>query len=307
MSARASSLYTPFDAPYRLAMGLMALPEPEWFEVGDSFAAQLAEKRRLLAERPDDVFRSVTGSEDAQAAFRDAIFEHLPRCHPDLYCRDGDTLVIPALDERWARDDERYAPLDLAARWVQEDLCLMQPGDDDARWHLSAASVCFPTRWRLEQKIGRPLDEIHAPAPQLTEKLARPMARFFDQLKPGRGVWRLNWSVLDDPALFQPTGHSRTDQRTDITAENAGDRLWLRSERQTLRRLDERPAILFTIRIHVRPLRDLAAKPEAAARLAESLATMPDDIYGYKSFRPYGAALAEYLRRLAAHGSLTDK
>lgn len=305
MSATARSLYTPFDAPYRLAMGLMALPEAEWFEPADDFAGQLREKRRLLAERHDDVFRAVPGSEAAQAAFRDALFDHLPRAHPDLYRCDGDHLVIPALDERWPRAAD-LAPLDQAARWVQEDLCLMQP-DEDGKWRLTAASVCFPTRWRLEQKIGRPLDEIHSPAPQLTEKLARPMARFFDQLKPGRGVWRLNWSVLDDPALYQPTGHSRTDNRDDITAENAGDRLWLRAERQTLRRLAEGRAILFTIRIHVRPLKDLAAKPEAAARLADSLATMPADIYGYKSFRPYGAALTQYLRNLAAHGSLSDK
>lgn len=298
MSARASSLYTPFDAPYRLAMGLIALPEDEWFEPGPDFVGQLLEKRRLLAERHDDVFRAMPGSEAAQAAFRDAIFAHLPRAHPDLYRAEGEALLIPALDERWTRATD-LAPLDQAARWVQEDLCLMER-DGDGRWCLTAASVCFPTRWRLAQKIGHPLDVIHAPAPQLTEKLARPMARFFDQLKPGRGVWRLNWSVLDDPALYQPTGHSRTDERDDITAENAGDRLWLRSERQTLRRLaDDRPAVLFTIRIHVRPLADLAARPEAAARLAETLATMPDDIYAYKSFRPYGQALRAYLARLA--------
>ncbi len=296
--SRATSLYTPFEAPYRMAMGLMAMPEDEWFEIDETFAEQLLEKRRLLSERHDDVYREVDGSHAAQAEFRDAIFAHLPRVHPEHYQADGDTLLIPALDERWARDDARFSPLDLAARWVQEDLCLMEPGAD-GRWVLTAASVCFPSRWRLAEKIGRPLDEIHVPAPGVNEKLARPMARFFDQLKPGRSVWRLNWSVMDDPALFQPTGRDRGDLRDDITAENAGERLWLRSERQTLRRLSETPAILFTIRLHVRPLSDLESRPEAAARLAESLATMPANIYRYKSVRPYGEALREYLTHLS--------
>lgn len=296
--SRATSLYTPFEAPYRMAMGLMAMPEAEWFEIDETFVDQLREKRRLLSERHADVYREVAGSEAAQAEVRDAIFAHLPRFHPEHYRADGDALLIPALDERWARDDDRFAPLDLAARWVQEDLCLMQPGAD-GRWLLTAASVCFPSRWRLAEKIGRPLDEIHAPAPGVNDKLARPMARFFDMLKPGRAVWRLNWSVMDDPALYQPTGRSRADRRDDITAENAGERLWLRSERQTLSRLSETPAVLFTIRLHVRPLSALAERPEAAARLAESLATMPAEVYRYKSVRPYGEALAEYLKHLS--------
>jgi hypothetical protein len=46
------------------------------------------------------------------------------------------------------------------------------------------------------------------------------------------------------------------------------DRLWLRMERQTLRRLPETGWLLFTIRPHFLPVRTLAAEPAAAADLA---------------------------------------
>jgi hypothetical protein len=226
-------------------MGLLALPEAEWFEVDERFAEQLAEKRRLLAERHDLVFRGWPGSEPAQQELRDAMFEHLPRAHPGHYRRSGADLVLPALGETARRDDGSLAPLDLAARLVQEDLCLMQ-ADAAGDWRLTAASVCFPTRWRLAEKIGRRLDAIHDPVPGLNDRLATPMARFFDRLRPGRGVWRLNWSVIDSPDLHQPGGHFRTGRVQDLTAENIGARTWLRVERQTLRRLPL--SIVFTIR-----------------------------------------------------------
>src|SRR3546814_15752544 len=65
---------------------------------------------------------------------------------------------------------------------------------------------------------------------------------------------RLNWSVMDDPALFQPAGHGRAGHDPAITAENAGEMLWLRIERQTFLRLPASGALVFGIRTIVDPL-----------------------------------------------------
>ena len=131
---------------------------------------------------------------------------------------------------------------------MQEDLCLLEPGP--AGPVLSAAVLCFPTRWRLAEKLGRPIGAIHGPVPFFAERLAGPVERFMALLKPGRLVERFNWSILDDPALFQPCGHGRTAQDPAFTAGNAGERLWFRVERQTLSRVPGASAILFTIKVH---------------------------------------------------------
>jgi hypothetical protein len=183
---------------------------------------------------------------------------------------------------------------------VQEDLCLMQ--HVDGAWRLTAASVCFPTRWRLADKMGQPLDVIHDPVPGLRDRLANPMGRFFDRMKVARPVWRINWSLIDDEALYQPKGHGRRQADPTITPENAGERVWLRVERQTLRRLAESDAILFTIRIHRWPLARLAALPEAAERLRLAIETMPAQMQGYKSLPVFGEAVRSYLGDLEGTG-----
>jgi hypothetical protein len=61
-----------------------------------------------------------------------------------------------------------------------------------------------------------------------------------------------------------------------------GDRLFLRVERETIRRFPVTGAVLFTIRTYIRPLRHLVERPEDAARLAEALDNLPDDVRDYK-------------------------
>ena len=65
---------------------------------------------------------------------------------------------------------------------------------------------------------------------------------------------------------------------TDVTAENAGQTLYTRCERETLMRFPETKAILFTIRTYVRPLAWYAARPTECATLAEALRQLPEDM-----------------------------
>src|SRR5208282_2959940 len=109
-------------------------------------------------------------------------------------------------------------------------------------------------RWSLADKVGRSLSSIHGPVPGYEEELAGPSHAFFDRLQRSRPVWRLNWTLLPDPALHQPdpgrrraAAPSRLDPSRDI---------WFRVERQTLRRLTG-TAIAFTIRTYVTNLSDL--------------------------------------------------
>jgi len=289
-------LYTPFEAPYRMSMGLLAMPVDEWIEIDEELPAQLREKRALAASRPRDVFRALPGSEPAQEELLGVLAAHLVRVRPDLYrTADGRIEVAPLAESHELAG--RAAPLELAGQLVQEDLCLMERGADG--WTLTAASVSFPTRWRLADKIGRPLAAIHDPVPGFADKLAAPVARFFDHLKAERPVWRLNWSLLDDPALFQPAGHGRTGRDESVTAENAGDRLWLRVERQTLRRLPATGAVVFGIRVHRWPLARLAAQPDAAGRLKAAIETLPPALARYKSIPVFGEAVTQWLGRAA--------
>lgn len=289
--------YAPFDeSPYRLAMGLMALKAEAWIEIDRHYDRYLAEKRRLLSERPEEVFAALPEAEAASSELLALLAAHLATVFPDRFRREDGSLVHLRRGERFDLDGDLH-PLDLAGRLVQEDFCLMQPGSEGYR--LTAASLCFPTRWRLHDKFGHPMARIHRPVPFYGERLERPVDRFFERMKPDKPVWRLNWSLTDDSELFQPTGHSRPDADLGISSDNAGTRVFFRVERQTLRRLPASGAICFGIRVYQNPLSDIEGEPGLAARLAAAVRQLPEEVLFYKSIKVFQAPLLAYLDRIS--------
>ena len=289
--------YTPYTAqPFRIAMGLIPLDLKDWIEPDPNMAADLAEKERLLAERYAEVVNVRPEAGHGSQEVLELLVEHLSAHFPSLYQRTGDVLHNAVTGQRWNLAGSDLHPLDLAGRLVQEDLCLMKKDPDSDVYRLVGASLCFPTRWSLAEKMGKSLAMIHAPTPGYQEQLDSTMNRYFVRMhKP---VWRLNWGLVDDPTLFQSTGHSRGGFNPDITADDAGDKLWLRMERQTLRRLPRSQDIVFTIRIYVKPLNHLCAHPERAAAMARALRGMPDSWRLYKSLPAFYDAILAWLEKI---------
>lgn len=278
-----------------MAMGLVTVPETEWFDIDELYPVQIAERQRLMAERHADVLGN-TGAHAACGETLTMLIEHLTRVYPDWFACDGTTLRNHLTGEAWQLADEE--PLGLAGRLVQEDLCLIEASPEGPR--LTAAVVCFPSRWRLNEKLGRPLAEVHARVPFYRDRLARPVDRFMDHVRPDHIAARLNWSLMDDPTLFQPTGKWRTAQNVTVTEQNAGGGLFLRVERQTLRRLPSSGAVLFGIRVHVYPLAKVVTTPEIAGRLAAAVRALPVEIAHYKSLPMFQHALLGWLDKFVA-------
>jgi hypothetical protein len=288
------AVYLPFEAgPYRMAMALTTVPECAWFELDARYGDEMAERRRLLAERRGEVFGVLPISDSARAETLAELADNLAMHAPQWFTRDGSSLHNNLSGEVWDLTAPPCDPLELAGRLVQEDLCIIQQTGEGPVF--SAAVLCFPSRWRLHEKLGRPLAQVHGPVPFYGERLAAPVNRFMAKVKPGHIASRLNWSVLDDPALFQPGGKWREQRDDAITPDNAGQRLHLRVERQTLRRLPATGAVLFGIRVHSYPLARAIATPEAAARLAEAVRALPAATVHYKSLRVFGPALLGWL------------
>jgi hypothetical protein len=292
--------YRPFlDGPWRLAMGIKALDPAEWFEIDERFLDQLAERRRLLAERREEVVAALPESRAGQEELLELLLEHLPKRFPEHYRRREGLIENRATGERFEIEAWAGRPLELAGRLVQEDLCLMQRGE--AGYRLVAAVLCFPAHWRLADKLGRPLQAIHEPVPGFGERLAAPVDRFFGNIQVERPVWRVNWSLVDTPTLFLPPEHRGRPR--EIASERAGEELWLRTERQTLRRLPRSGDVVFGIHTCVDRLAEAIDSPEAARALAARIREMPEPMARYKSISPIRGPLLAWLdaRAQAAH------
>ena len=181
-----------------------------------------------------------------------------------------------------------------SGRLVQEDFCILLPAA--STYSLAAASLCFPSRWRLAEKLGHGLGAIHGPVPGYGERLEAAVDRFLGMLQPEKPVWRLNWFIHDDPSLFQPV---RRPSAHRIGAEDAGDHLWLRVERQTLRRLAASGAVIFTIRTHLTPLARAIRTEGDAADLAATIRGMPAIMRAYRQMEGFEAGLLGWLDALA--------
>ena len=245
---------------FRWRLLTRAIPESSWLQVDDQREVYRAEKAALLATRLDACVVYEPGSD---AAAREVL-----------------RLVLTDLTRRGLAPDvdESLHPIDAAGRLVQEDLVVMER--QERGWVLTSASVCFPTRWDLRSKLGRTMDEIHEPVPRYAEMVGPMVNRFFDRLHVGRLVWRPNWSLVADPRLRLDPPH-RDDQLT--VPSDPGTDLWLRVERQSVRRLVENPdAVCFTVRVHRWPLLEILDDLRGSA-FADELAAVPIDVAEYKN------------------------
>jgi hypothetical protein len=284
--------YLPFEpGPHRLQMGLMALKPEDWIELDETLGATLLAKRRLLAERHGEVFAALPETEAAGAEVLALLADHLPRRFPTQYPRMNTTIAVAATGELIGIGAPGVHPLETAARLVPEDLCLMR--GTDAGTILAAACVCFPSRWRLADKIGRSLGEIHGPVPGYGAALGRPVDRFFAKLAADRPVWRLNWTIHARSEPFQPVA----PKIGGVDPTDFAEGVFLRVERQTLRRLPTSGDVLFTIRTYIHPLGEIAKNAATARRLAAAVENLPPPMRVYRSMTAFADELAAWLRR----------
>ena len=237
MTAILQRTLPPDMARRRKLPGIAPLDPAAWLQVDEAFAAQMAERARLIAGRRDKVIATTAEAGPAMAELLHFVLEWLAG-HGQGYAVDAqqvrrpDGVTVPI---------DRADPMGTLGHLVQEDLCLMEKRGDEHV--LSAAVLCFPASWRLAEKIGRPLTAIHVPVPEYDTDLARRVQRLFDGVQPGRPLWRFNALNYDDPALHQP--------RSRVTPGETADLPYLRSERQCVLRLPRTRACVFSIHTYV--------------------------------------------------------
>ncbi|MCA0909083.1 heme-dependent oxidative N-demethylase family protein [Qipengyuania gaetbuli] len=223
---------------------------------------------------------------------------------PDLAAREAGFAAYPQgiqiSPEGEAPGAELAAMLGLsgglpeAARTHHEDMCLLTLREGDDQYRLVGAAVAWPSDWTPADKLGLPLRALHAPIQGYEEQLASGVDHFMAKLKAGAIYGRCNWFIA-------ATGERRwvaeppAQAFAHVTPDNAGETLFVRSERQTLRRLPETGAILFTIGIYVSPLGELSRGN--VERLAGAMRTLLDGEGDRRGAGAYAEALVAYAEK----------
>ncbi|WP_299192183.1 heme-dependent oxidative N-demethylase subunit alpha family protein [uncultured Erythrobacter sp.] len=177
------------------------------------------------------------------------------------------------------------------AHW--EDMCLLTRDGDTGYHRLVGAAVAFPTGWDHNDRMGQRVAQMHAHIHGYSEQLADGVDHFMDRLEAGPIFGRANWFVAPTSDL-----HWRVEPPEQafahVTPDNAGEALFVRSERQTLRRLPQSGAILFAIGVYVEPLRALPSP--TVQWLSKAVQAIPAGERERRGIDAYLVALSGYAK-----------
>ena len=256
------------DGEFRHRVGTKPLDPDNWLPTDRETAPTLAMKRDLLATRRDEVVAlHEGGGEPAEEAARlVASYVGAPITGSGI-----DALVEAAL-------------------LVADDLTVLMPSGTDGLTFV-AGVVCSPSRWRIASKMGQDMLAVHRPVARYAEHIGAPVDTLLRRLTVERPLWRSNWTLEDHPALFQP-------EVPPAPLVDDPSHLWVRMERETLRRLPDTGGVLFTIRGFQQPLTDyVRGGADRAATLHALISRLPDDVARYKSIAPYRRQVLDWLER----------
>lgn len=256
--------YLPFlSGPLSLAPGLKPIDPASQFIPDTEKDAWLAEKRRVMREHRSEVYGARPGSEAAAGEAAKVV----------------EAAAGPGADG-WE------TPLERAASAVSDDLCLLIR-DGEGLWRLEAASLCAPTFWRLSEKLGEPLSGLHGPVPGANPDMVGRIHRMFDALRPGQVLERFNWTVQPGTARFTPDQAPYKVVAAEMPEAGALDALWFRVERQTISKLPQTGAMLFTIRVAIDPLRAVLGDAELREAFRAAWDGIDPVLAGYKGWPHY--------------------
>lgn len=272
---------------------------PEYFE-------EIELKKQILVNRKKSAFQSFSHSFEAQWEILEMIMHEMVSEYPNYFSlsKDGDNWIFRnhLLGEEQSftfgnLSSLPYEPLDFIGRHVQEDLIYL--GQRDGELYMDAGSLCFPANWSIAFDLGMKFLEIHSPVPHSFSRsgLAEKVRSFILRMEAGNSWTRFNWTLTIEPILdtAPETFDEWGPKKDNVTADNAGQLVYLRVEDQRLFRLPRSNGILFGIHTHLISLDEMSENQQWTKQFYNVLTDIQDDIAEYKGFISYKDKILKYL------------
>lgn len=296
--------YRPFryGPTYNVTMGLRNVSFENWIELDNHYPRFYHEKRARITERGHECCRTAPEAYSAAIELLEDLCQYLPARYPSLYQQTATGIRNCWSKEEFDITERPLAedPMQICARLTQDDLAIMIE-KSDGQYYLLAGAILLAGFWRLKDKFGMPLSEIHTSGdvPKFREKLERGMMGFFRRIKPETMYARNNYFLQVDNNLgwSSSIGDEDSDEVSWNTAQKnkSIEHHYFRSERQTLRRLPRTGGVVFTIRTYFHPVTEIAEESYVPGRLASAVRSWGSDVSLYKGKEKYKDVLLEYL------------
>ncbi|WP_126977260.1 heme-dependent oxidative N-demethylase family protein [Frigidibacter oleivorans] len=274
-------------------------------DVDEHYLSEMADRARVLEEDPLR-YQALPHMMLAQWDVLELLMEEQARAYPHLFTltKDGDRwrwINRPmGIDDTFTFGDPATLPrepFDYIARQTQGDHAILDQRDGNL-W-MDAGMITAQADWSLDFDVGMSFHEWHAPVPLAHEMGVFDRAlKFLLNLRLGQPVRRLNWTMTINPRLDtspERYPHWGPDRMT-VTPQNAGRKVHLRVELQSLWRLPRSNAILFPIRGYLMSLDQIVTVPKWGRRLPRVLESLPPELVEYKGLSRYRQTAIDWLK-----------
>ena len=203
----------PYKDGYSVLPRLMKLEDDPLFQKDENYDHFLAEKKKAVKHQQCFLEHDITN---------------------EIYGRISSFIIEKA-------DWVCPSTFDNLAMQLQEDIAIHRI--KDGRDWLAACHICFPSGWRPEDKIGRPLDEIHIPIPGMNLNGGLKLAETMVNHGP---FYRYVWSPVFDS--FSKRRINYHPCQPTVEFDPRMPRLHLKVERQITYGFPDIGAALFVMR-----------------------------------------------------------
>ncbi|KAI5866327.1 hypothetical protein GGS23DRAFT_617429 [Durotheca rogersii] len=292
--------YRPFRWPYHQTMSLTKLEPDWWLELESTYRTRIAQRKALYAEHGSSVLGALPGSELACKELMEMALQFLCARYPHYFSLSADargrtvfenrildvrTVVSrgSAAEAEEEEDGDVVDPLLVLLEHVPEDFGIVLRDPDSGYYYLRAGVICSALGWNVGTKIGLRLDQIHEPIPDYKEKMQFSMDRYFSKMPTSKPIQRGSWGLEVDQPLYMPPGDPHEALRGSQDPGLGLERVHLRVDWQTLRRLPLSGAVVFNFKALFTPLAELRDEPYVPALVLRVLAAGNPRIMRYKN------------------------
>ena len=217
--------------------------------------------------------------------------------------KDTETSLFPDLSTQCFKHLESLSPFeklaDLLTLSMQEDLALMhKTGEGATDDRAECLFVALPTHWDPKEKLGLDFGAIHVPIAH-SKTFNKAQGSLMKAMTYKGPFVRYNWGLSSSDDLSLNTlllgDHSlAAKDLPDITdPQQLINRLYFRTERQTLVPFAHLHRSIFTIRVFQQPLKTALNTDARKKDFAEAVASMTPEILSYRGMTGFVDTLLE--------------
>jgi Protein of unknown function (DUF3445) len=167
----------------KMAMGLKRLDESNWLTLDSKYLPEHFLRCSLLCTHRPQVIQCLPGSHQVCYEVLTLVTSFLSSRFPQHFTLvampSGPAIHNHLTNEIFLIGEENCPnPLEIAAKLAMEDFNVLIKNPETGEYELKASATLFPAGWKLQERIGTSMANLHKPVPGWKEKLAGSVNRY---------------------------------------------------------------------------------------------------------------------------------